>query len=172
MQTADATKTGTLTEEEIVALIEDAPAETPAAFCPTDAAGVDWVLKKIAAARAEARLLRENMEKMARAEERKAEALEWKYGGALQTYLQGELEGGKVSIRSKRLPHGVVGYRTKPASVCVTDAGAALTWAKDNLPSAVTEAIDRKALAVRLLDTGEALPFVALQPAEEVFYIK
>ena len=166
-----------LTDEEIAALTADAPTEEgacPEAFCPTDAGGVDWVLGKVAAARAEAKLIRENMEAMARACERRAEHLEWKYGGALQTYLEAELAGGKgkTNSKSKRLPHGVLGYRTKPAGVCLTDPAAALAWAKENLPDAVTEAIDRKALAARLLDTGEALPFAALQPAEEVFYIK
>ena len=170
MQTTDTSQAETLTAEEVAALIADAPACTPDAFCPTDAGGVDWVLRKIAAARGEAKLLRENMEAMARACERQAEMLEWKYGGALQTWLEAELQGGKG--KSKRLPHGVIGYRTKPAGVCLTDPAAALAWAKENLPDAVTEAIDRKALAARLLDTGEALPFAALTPAEETFYIK
>ena len=49
---------------------------------------------------------------------------------------------------------------------------AALAWARENLPAAVVERLDRKALAERLLDTGEALPFAALEPSEEVFYIK
>jgi len=127
-------------------------------------------LGKIAAARGEAKLIRENMEAMARACERKAKHLEWKYGGALQTWLEAELAGGKG--KSKRLPHGVLGYRTKPAGVCLTDPAAALAWARENLPAAVTEALDKKALTTRLLDTGEGLPFAALQPAEEVFYIK
>jgi phage host-nuclease inhibitor protein Gam len=177
MQTTQIAEAETLTDEEIAALTADAPAEegmiegtAPEAFCPTDAGGVDWVLRKIAAARAEAKLIRENMEAMARACERDAEHLEWKYGGALQTWLQAELKDGKR--KSKTLPHGVIGYRTKPAGVSITDPAAALAWAKDNLPAAVVEALDRKALADRLLDTGKALPFAALQSAEEVFYIR
>lgn len=169
-QTADAE---TLTDEEIAALTADAPAEegtNPEAFCPTDAAGVDWVLRKVAAARAEAKLIRENMEAMARACERQAEALEWKFGGALQTFLQAQTEGGKK--KSVRLPHGVVGYRTKPSGVCITDPAAALSWAQENLPAAVTLHLDKKALSDRLTATGEVLDFAALQPAEEVFYIK
>ena len=170
MQTTDTSQAETLTAEEVAALIADAPACTPDAFCPTDAGGVDWVLRKIAAARGEAKLLRENMEAMARACERRAEHLEWKYGGALQHFLEGETEGSKR--KSVRLPHGVLGYRTRPAGVCLTDPGAALAWARENLPAAVTESLDRKALAARLLDTGEALPFAALTPPEETFYIK
>lgn len=160
----------TLTEDQVAALIADAPAATPAAFCPTDASGVDWVLGKIADRRARAARIRENAERMARAEEREAEALEWKFGGAIQTWLRGEIEGGKR--RSVRLFHGVVGYRTKPAGVSVTDQAAALSWARQNAPAAVVEALDKKALAETLLTTGEALPFAALQPAEDVFYIK
>ena len=168
MQTTQTAEAETLTDEEVAALIGDAPAESPAAFVPTDAGGVDWVLGKIAAARAEAKLIRENMEAMARACERKAERLEWKYGGPLQTWLRAETADGKA--KSKRLPHGVLGYRTKPAGVCVTDSGAALAWAKENLPDALR--VDKKALGDALLSTGEAHPFAAFQPAEEVFYIK
>jgi len=170
MQTTDTSQAETLTAEEVAALIADAPAAAPEAFCPTDAGGVDWVLRKIAAARGEAKLLRENMEAMARACERQAEMLEWKYGGALQTWLEAELAGGKG--KSKRLPHGVIGYRTKPAGVQVTDPAALLAWTKANFPAAVTEALDRKALSARLLDTGEAADGARLSPAEEVFYIK
>ena len=176
MQTTENTENETLTEnslteEQIAALVADAPAEegtAPEAFCPTDAAGVDWVLGKVAAARAEAKLIRENMEAMARACERRAEHLEWKYGPALQAYLRAELADGKS--RSKRLPHGVIGYRTKPAGISVTDPGAALAWTREHLPDALR--VDRKALGEALLATGEAVPFAAFQPAEDVFYIK
>ena len=170
MTTIENTDTMELTAEEVAALIADAPAESPAAFVPTDAAGVDWVLGKIAGRRAAAARIRENAEKMARAEEREAEALEWKFGGDLQRFLATETDGGKR--KSVRLYHGVLGYRTKPAGVCVTDPGAALSWARENLPAAVTEALDKKALTAALLGTGEVLSFAALQPAEEVFYIK
>ncbi len=168
MQTTETAET--MTADEIAALIEDAPAPCPEAFCPDTADKADWVLGKIADRRARAARIRENAERMARAEEREAEALEWRYGGALQTFLRTETDGGKR--KSIRLFHGVIGYRTRPAGVSVTDPAAALAWAKDNLPAAVVEALDRKALSDRLTATGEALPFAALQPAEEVFYIK
>ncbi len=63
-------------------------------------------------------------------------------------------------------------YRTKPAGVCVTDPLAALEWAKENLPGAVTLALDKKALSEALCASGEAVGFAAFQPAEEVFYIR
>ena len=74
-------------------------------FIPTDAAGVDWVLGKMADARARASRIRENAERMARAEERDAEFLEWRYGAALQAYVRAELEGGKKrSVRPLSRP--------------------------------------------------------------------
>ena len=169
MQTTD-TQAEPLTADQIDTLIADAPAPDTAAFVPTDAEGVDWVLGKMADARARAARIRENAELMARAEERKAEALEWKYGAALQSWLRAELEGGKK--KSVRLYHGVVGYRTKPAGVTVTDPAAALSWAQENLPAAVTLTLDKKALAEALLATGEALDFAKLNPAEDVFFIR
>ena len=151
-------------------LIADAPHADPCAFIPTDEGGVNWVLGKMADARARAARIRENAELMARAEERKAEALEWKYGAALQTFLRAEIAGGKK--KSVRLLHGVLGYRMRPAGVSVTDPAAALSWARVNLPAAVAFSVDKKALAETLLTTGEAVDFARLLPAEEVFYIK
>ncbi len=170
MQTRQTAEAKTLTAEEIAALIADAPAPCPETFCPDTEAGANWVLGKIADRRARAARIRENAERMARAEEREAEALEWRYTGALQHFLEAQTAGGKR--KSIRLFHGVIGYRTRPAGVQVTDLGAALAWAKDNLPAAVVEALDRKVLSDRLTATGEALPFAALAPAEETFYIK
>lgn len=174
MQTEDTTE---LTAEQIETLIADAPAPNnggnengEAEFVPTDAAGVDWVLGKIADARARAQRIRGNAELMARAEERSAEHLEWKYGPNLQTWLRAELAGGKR--KSVRLLNGVVGYRQKPAGVCITDPAAALAWVKENATVALIERLDKKALAQVLLENGEVVPFARLEDAEEVFYIK
>lgn len=171
MQTED-TQAEPLTADQLDALIADAPAPNngEAAFAPTDAEGVNWVLGKMADARARAARIRENAELMARAEERKAEALEWKYGANLQTWLRAELAGGKK--KSVRLLHGVLGYRQKPAGVSVTDPTAAGQWAREFCPNALVTSLDRKALSAALLETGEAVDFADFTPAEDVFYIK
>ena len=146
---------------------EDAPAD---AFMPDTKEKADWVLSKIADARGRAARIRENAERMARDAEREAEGLEWRYGAALQALCRKETEGG----RRKSLPlyHGVIGFRTKPAGVSITDDVAALSWARENAPGAVTERLDRKALGDALKDSGEVLPFAQFTPAEETFYIK
>ena len=171
-QKSDVQTTSTeLTAEEIAELVADAPASPIGeAFYPTDSAGVDWVLAKMSAARAEAALIRQNAELMARECERRAEHLDWKYGAALQTWLRAELGGGKK--KSVRLYHGVVGYRQKPAGVSITDAAAAGQWAEQHCPDALVTHLDKKALGAALLDTGEAVSFAEFLPAEDVFYIK
>ncbi len=164
-------ETTELTAEEAAALTADAPSpDGRGEFIPTDAAGVDWVLGKMADARSRAQRIRENAERMARAEERNAEHLEWKFGAALQAYVRAELEGGKK--KSIRLYNGQIGFRTKPAGVCLTNPAAALAWAKEHLPAAVAEKLDKAALAERLLTDGESVDFAQLVPAEDVFYIK
>ena len=170
MKTMTMVETDDLTTEQVNALIADAPAPDPCAFMPTDAAGVDWVLGKMADARARAQRIRENAEIMARAEERNAEVLEWKYGPALQTWLRAELAGS--SRKAKRLYNGVLGYRTKPAGVSVLNEAAALSWVRENLPAAIAERLDKKMLADAVLTSGEALDFARLIPAEETFYIR
>lgn len=151
----------------------DAPAGTEAAsdtFYPDTAEKVDWVLSKIAGHRAAATRIWENAELMAREADRAAEGLEWQYGPALQAFCRKETEGGRK--KSVRLFHGVLGYRTKPARITVGDETAAIAWAKSNLPLAVMEKLDTKALADALLSRGEVVGFAVMQQAEEVFYIK
>ena len=165
------TETTELTAEQVEALTADAPSPVRGGeFIPTDTAGVDWVLGKMADARARAQRIRENAEKMARAEERNAEYLDWKYSTALQAYVRQELAGCKK--KSIRLFNGVVGFRTKPAGVNITDASAAGQWAREFCPDALVTNLDRKALGAALLETGEAVDFADFTPAEDVFYIK
>ena len=162
-----------LTSAEVVPDTDDDSAEDGSAadaFMPDSAEKVDWVLGKISAARAEAKLIRENAELMARECERRAEHLEWKYGASLQAWLRAELGEGRR--KSVRLLHGVLGYRMKPAGVSVTDPAAALSWAQENLPAAAVLSLDKKALSAALLETGEAVPFAEFQAPEETFYIK
>ena len=184
MQTATEETTYTLTSAGLAALDAevtvneateraDTPEGTEAAsdtFYPDTAEKVDWVLSKIAGHRAAAARIRENAELMAKEADRAADGLEWHYGPALQAFCRKETEGGRK--KSVRLFHGVLGYRTKPAGVTVGDEAAALEWAKANLPAAVVERLDKKALADALLTTGEAVDFATMQEAENVFYIK
>ena len=169
-KTMNETETTELTERQIEALIADAPAPDPCAFIPTDAAGVDWVLGKMADARARASRIRQNAELMARAEERKAEMLEWKYGAALQTWLRAELAGGNK--KSVRLYNGTLGYRQKPAGVSIMNEAAAIAWAQEHLPEAIAVRLDKKVLTEALLTSREVVSFAMLNDAEEVFYLK
>ncbi len=148
----------------------DAEAETPEVFTPDTESKADWLLGKIADARARAARVRENAERIARAHEAEADGLEFRFGPGLQAFTQRELSGGKR--KSLRLLNGVLGYRTRAASVSVTNPTAALEYARLNYPAAVVETLDRKALSAALLETGEAVDWAFFQPEEQVFYIK
>jgi hypothetical protein len=143
-------------------------------FVPDTKEKADWVLGKIADARARAARIRENAERMARQAEGEAEHLEWKYGAALQDLARRELAYGKR--KSLSLYHGTLGFRTRPAGVTVTDEADALVWAQLNAPEALTTRLDRKALREALegllAATGEVVPFAQFTPEEEVFYIR
>lgn len=140
------------------------------AFTPDTREKADWVLSKIADAKARAARIRENAETMAKQAEAEATFMEWRYGAALQAFARQELAGGKR--KSLTLYHGCIGFRTKPAGVQIGDPNAALTWARENLPAAVTETFDRKAVTAALLATGEAVDFAAFTLPEDVFFIK
>ena len=139
-------------------------------FTPDTKPKADWVLEKIADLRARAARIREHGEAMAREHDREAEHLEWKYGAALQDLARRELEGARK--KSLTLYHGVIGFRTKPAGVAITDDVAALSWARENCPAVVVERLDKKALGDALKGAGEVVPFAQFTPAEEVFYIR
>lgn len=139
----------------------------PEGFYPDTADKVDWVLSKIADARARAARIRENAELMAKEADRQAEGLLWQFGPALQDFARRELTGKKKSIR---LYHGVLGYRTKTASLTITNEPEARAWAEANCPTALR--VDSRALAARLMETGEVIDGAQLVPAEEVFYVK
>ena len=140
------------------------------AFTPDTKEKADWVLGRIADARGRAARIREHADTMAKQAEAEATFLEWKFGAALQDLARRELAGGKR--KSLTLYHGVLGFRTKPAGVSIGDSKAALEWARQNLPEAVTETIDRATITKTLLETGEAVDFAAFTQAEEVFFIK
>lgn len=149
---------------------EEATEGETAAFTPDTADKADWLLGKIADARARAARVRENAEKIARAHDAEADGLEFRFGPALQAFTQKELAGGRR--KSLRLLNGVLGYRTRPAAVSFTNPVAALEYARQNVPAAVVESLDKKALSAALLDTGEAVDGAFCQPEEETLYIK
>lgn len=148
--------------------LETAPEAEGTPFVPDDAEKVDWVLSKVADHRARAARIRENADKMAREADAEAESLLFLFGPALQDFARRELAGGKK--KSIRFFHGVIGYRTKPAGLTVTNEPEARAWAEANLPSALR--VDTRALAARLLETGEVIDGAQLVAAEEVFYVK
>lgn len=170
--------------EEQASLESDSPA-VPEGFYPDTAEKADWVLEKIADAKARASRIRENAEKMAKQAETEATFFEWKFGMALREFARKELETSRR--KSLTLYHGSLGFRTTPARVSLApekpQEALAVAWAKENLPEAVAvqERLNRAAFddlvesteaGVVFVTTGEVLPWAQAVPAEEKFYIK
>jgi hypothetical protein len=147
-------------------------------FTPDTADKADWLIGKIADARQRAARVRENAEAIARQHEAEADGLLWQFGAALQEFARKETDRSKR--RSVRLLNGQIGFRTKPAAFTVADDVAALVWVRENLPAVLR--LDKRAFADVLAvteegnavhgETGERLPFVAVMPAEDVFFVK
>lgn len=75
--------------------------------------------------------------------------------------------------KSRNLPRGVVGFRTNPERIAVTDDAAALSWAKaKGLPTNVEERVGVAVLAKAWKESGKRdLPAgCTVVPAEETFY--
>lgn len=82
--------------------------------------------------------------------------------------------------RSRAVGNGVYGIRTVPERVEVTDAAAALAWAKDHVPTAVkavtTEKLEHKVVAgavlARVRGTGELPPGFEVHAAHDAPFAK
>ena len=151
-------------------LVTGEPKDAPEAFAPRTAEEVDWVLGRIADHKGRAARIRANGEAMARAAEHEAAFLEMRFGAAIQEFVRRDTDGTRR--KSTKLYNGVVGFRQKPARVEITDAARALAHAKEHVPAAVVERLDRKAYDKALMESGEVLEFAALVPASDEFYIK
>lgn len=156
--------------EDLGSLITGDPKDAPEPFQPRTASGVDWVLGAIADHKARAARIRANGEAMARAEDQEAAFLEMRYGAAIQEFVRKDIKGTRH--KSVRLYHGVIGFRQKPAHVEIGDPAKALAHAKEYVPDAVVERLDRRVFDKALLEAGEVVEFAALVPAADEFYIK
>lgn len=146
------------------------PKDAPEAFTPRTASGVDWVLGAIADHKARAARIRANGEAMARAQDQEAAFLEMRYGAAIQEFVRNDIAGTRR--KSTKLYNGVIGFKQRPAHVEISDANKALAHAKEHVPEAVVERLDRRTFDKALMETGEVLDFAALVPAADEFYIK
>jgi hypothetical protein len=142
-------------------------------FTVKDADSANWVIRKIAEARAYA----ERAKRWADAEVRRARRAEEffvaRFGEQLRRWTIAELASRHSSSKSISMPAGRIGFRTQPVRVEVVDSEAAIAWCKQNLPSAVEarESLAKSVVTERALKTGELPPGCKLAGGDERFFI-
>lgn len=98
------------------------------------------------------------------------------FEGQLQAYAATNRHQLMGTMKSRKLTHGTLGWRTKPEGHVVTDEAALLEWCrKQPLEADVLRIKEEPALAViwaHIKRTGEDVPGTAPEPATEVFYVK
>lgn len=154
-------------EAEVVAAI-------PTSFEINDEASANWLVRRIAEARAHS----ERVSAFAAREIRRAEQTErWlflRYGRQLQEWVTKELARRRGRSRSLDLPDGRVGYRAEPERLVVNDEQSVLDWARASCPTAIITSyrISRTALRQHLVETAELPDGVTVEPARDRFYLK
>ena len=145
-------------------------------FRISDDFSANSVVRRVVAARHYA----ERVKAWAAAETKRAERKEqfylWKYGRDLEGWLDRQLsepDQPGPARKSINLPAGLVGRRTRPSKLDVTDQDRALAWARTHCPDAIQtqEKLTMSALNAHFADTGELPDGTTLADAEDVFYI-
>lgn len=113
-----------------------APA-VPPTFAVTDAASANWVVRKIVEARAHAERVRRWAELEVRRAEQEEQFFLRRFGVELEAWARGEIAKLADGRKSIRLPSGMLGFRTAPPSLVITDETKLMNWVEDHVRDAV-----------------------------------
>ena len=150
---------------------------------PVDLADVDWILGKVAVARAEIALVQAQAQKIVDRREQEIASIMERYAEPVKAIVVREVAKNR-SGRFCDLLHGRVGLRKKPGRLSVSDKPMALAWAKINFPDVVVTVTEEKLDAAALLGraargeggavdsiTGELMPFVEATQDQDTLYM-
>ncbi|RYZ64929.1 MAG: hypothetical protein EOP09_15130 [Proteobacteria bacterium] len=176
-----ATENETDIEDDVANFEEsaDEALQIPEAFSVRDENSANWVVRKIAQARARVDRMK-GLKRSAGVEIKQADAevkfFKERFGPELEAFAREMLFGSKK--KSFKLLEGTLVFRTRPEKFSVTDHEAAVAWAKEFCPEAVqkvptvTEVLDEALLESYFRNTGD-VPFGCLyEVAKEVFDVK
>lgn len=91
----------------------------------------------------------------------------------LKPFLEKSLIDKKKGSKSLKLPEAVLGFRKTPASVEVGNEDMAVSFCESNHPECLEiKKLLKKAELKKLLENGELIPGLSLNPGKEVLYIK
>lgn len=156
---------------------EDIPVVLPE---PADRFHIDsdekanWLVKKIVGTFVMEERAQQWSEKEKRRACREREFFFRRFGAELEAWLQQKLQEESGRRKSVALPAGVVGYRTEPARLQITDERKLLNWCRRVLPHAVkvSETVLRSAVADHIRTTGECPDGAQLGGGQDRFFVK
>ncbi|MGC4031355.1 MAG: host-nuclease inhibitor Gam family protein [Tepidisphaeraceae bacterium] len=170
-------------EQQSLPIIHAVDAETdvellrslPRQFQITDEKTANWLVKRIQQSREYAARVKAWAEQELRRAAREEATLNFLFGRQIESWAKDEI--GKFNGRRKSLclPAGTVGFRSQPTRLVVDDETRVISWARQNLPSAivVVEKLSKTTLNEYTEKTGD-IPDggVHVEVAQEKFFIR
>lgn len=146
----------------------------PLTFSICDTTSANWVVRKIVEARAYADRVRKWAALELRRAEREEEFFFRRFGVELEAWSKAEVSKTSGHRKSLCLPSGVVGFRTAPVSLVVTDEQQLLDWAERHLREAVEvrRLLLKSVVMNHIRTTGECPLGAEVGGGEERFYIR
>lgn len=155
-------------EQEIV------PQDIDDRFHVRDEKTASWLIRKICEERTHRQRVLDWYETETRRSNQREQFLLQRFGGELSEWTRQELGRQLGRRRSIHLPAGIVGFRTEPMKIVITDETTLAEWCRQHLPGAlkITESILKSEVGDHITSTGECPHGAELQGGRDKFYIK
>ncbi len=147
--------------------------DVPPAFRVADTASANWVIRKVIEARAYADRVKRWAELELRRADREEQFFLGRFGAELEAWARAEIANLHDGRKSLRLPSGMIGFRTAPPSLLITDENKLLEWAQGHLRQAVEvrRLIRKSVLLEHLKLTGECPIGAEIRDGDERMFI-
>ncbi len=149
-----------------------AECDVPETFAVDDAASANWLVRKIVETRAYAKHVKEWADGELRRAEREELFFLHRYGRQLEDWARAEI--AKSRRKSIKLPAGMVGFRTEPPKLDVTDEAKLVAWCRTALPTAlrIETHILKQHVKDHVVITGECPDGTVISGGGQRFYVR
>lgn len=133
-----------------------------------------WVVRKVVEERMHRQRVEQWRDHEVTCSQRREAFLLHRFGEQLMHWTRRQLDQQHGSRRSLHLPSGIVGFRTEPTKVLVTDERQLVAWCQEHLPSAVkvVRSILKTEISTYIKQSGECPDGAEFGGGGEKFYIK
>jgi hypothetical protein len=110
----------------------------PPKFQVVDEQSANWVIKRVMEARQYAARVKAWADQELTRAAREEKTLLFLFGRQMEQWTFSEIEKVRGRRKSLNLPAGTVGFRTLPIRLVIDDEARVLSWARSNLPDAIS----------------------------------